>query len=648
MKRIGLLALSLFFVIGAVHAEDGVLKTSPLAVAFGSQPDFRSLHMSPDGTKLVLVQYHPKGYDFARTLDLKTMKSVMVYAATDQFDIDWCRWANNTRVLCGLSAMTSYQGTYFQVTRLIGVDWNGKNLILLEPEQLKNKSHFGAIQTSSNFSQNQTTIVDLKPDDPDHVQILVSSMGESGVADMDINTAKLSNISRRQRFAYRWITDGHGHPRLRNYIDRAYRRWYVADAHGWNWDVLHEVKADNYNDAFEPYGFGDNPDELLYFDDYNGRRALFAMDLAHDRKSRLVYANDHVDVMGLQTIGKYNRVVAAYYVEDKLQRYFFDKDIKNIYETLMAAFPGKNINIVDEDWNRRYYIVFISSDTQPGTYYRFDSKLRKLGLIGHISSKLKNYQLAPMQAVHYPARDHTPIPAFLTLPASGKKTGLPAVILPHGGPSSRDIWGFDILAQFFAAHGYAVLQSNYRGSDGYGTAWLGDGAFRGWKQAISDITDGTHYLIDQGIADPDRVCVVGWGYGGYAALMSGIQNPTLYKCIVSIAGVSDPQTLGYYSLRFVGGRTGQAFIGREKEIVKDGSPVKRAGEIQVPVLLAHAREDANVPYKQSEEMYEALKKDDKSVEFIHYEKAAHDIRPPRYRIDLFTRVADFLSKYTAR
>ena len=648
MKRIGLLIVGLIFLVPAIHAEDGTLKTSPLAVAFGSQPDFRSLHMSPDGSKLVVVQYHPKGYDFARTLDLKTMKSVMIYAATDQFDISKCNWANNKRILCSLVAMAPYMGSYIGVTRLISVDWDGKNLILLQPEELKNKSSFGKIKTTSNFSQNQTQIVDMKPDDPGHVQIVVFGMGESGVADMDINTAKLSNLSRRQRFAYQWVTDGHGNPRLRNYMSQDAHRWYVTDAKGWNWDVLHETKADDYSDTFQPYGFADNPDELLYFDEYNGRRALFAMDLAHDRKSHLVYANDHVDVLGLQTIGKYDRVVAAYYVDDKLRRYFFDKDIKKIYQDLEVAFPGKNINIVDEDWNRRYYIVFIGSDTEPGMYYRFDTQQRKLLPIGHISSKLKGHKLSPMQAITYPAKDNTPIPAYLTLPASGKKTGLPAVILPHGGPSSRDVWGFDILAQFFAANGYAVLQSNYRGSDGYGTTWLGDGAFHGWKTAISDISDGTHYLIDQGIADPNRICVVGWSYGGYAALMSGIENPRLYKCIVSIAGVSDPRTLGFSMLRFVGGRMASSFIGKEDEVVKDGSPQERAGEIQVPVLLAHAEQDINVPYKQSEKMYDALKEHNKSVEFIHYEKAAHDIKPPRYRIDLFTRVADFLNKYTKK
>ena len=559
----------------------------------------------------------------------------MIFAAKSDYEIRWCRWANDKRVLCGLSWMTPFKGSYIPVTRLMGVDADGKNLKLLQPKELKNE-----------FSQKQDIVTDWEANDPKHVQVVVFKTGESAVADLDIYSARLSHISRYHRFSYDWISDGHGHPRLRNFVNHSYRRWYVSDAKGWNWDILHEVKLDDTTDRFAPYGFADNPDELLYFDNYNGRRALFAMDLANNRKTRLVYANDHVDVLGLQGLGKYDRVVAAYYVDDKLRRYFFDKDIKKIYEMIASAFPDKNINIVDENWNRRFYIIFISSDTDPGIYYRFDSKERKLARIGAISTNLDKYKLSPMKEISYPARDKTPIPAFLTLPAGNKKTGLPAVILPHGGPSSRDIWGFDILVQFLAANGYAVLQSNYRGSEGYGEAWMGAGAFHNWKTAISDVTDGAHYLIDQGIANPDKICIVGWSYGGYAALMSGIENPSLYKCIVSIAGVTDPRTLGYSMLKFVGGRTAQEFIGTDSEVVKEGSPMERAGDIQVPVLLAHAKQDINVPFKQSEKFYETLKKDNKSVVFIHYEKAAHDIRPEKYRIDLFTRMAEFLKVNT--
>jgi len=636
MKRFGIFVVFFCSLISTVFAEDGVMKTSPSGVAFGSQPDFRSLRLSPDGSKLVVIQYHPDGFDFVRTVDLKTMALKMVYSAgKDEIDIPWCHWATNIRVLCGIRWMTSMNGTYFPVTRLVGVDADGQNLTLLQPKQLKKE-----------FSTNQDTVIDWEADNPGHVQVMVFKTFESAVADLDIYTARLSNTSRYQRNAYNWITDGHGNPRLRNYIDQSNHRWYVTDAKGWKWDVLHEVNAEDFSDTFTPYGFADNPDELLYFDDYNGRMALFTMDLAHGRKTRLVYANDHVDVQGLQTLGKYDRVVAATYIEDKQQQYFFDKDVKKIYELVTTAFHDKNINIVDEDWNRRYYLVFVNSDTDPGTYYRFDSKELKLDRIGAISSKLVKFSLAPMKSITYPAADKTPIPAFLTLPNRSKLTGLPAVILPHGGPSSRDVWGFDLLVQFLVANGYAVLQSNYRGSEGYGKNWLAEGAFHNWKTAISDVTAGAHYLIDQGIADPGRLCIVGWSYGGYAALMSAIENPALYRCIVSIAGVTDPRTLGYNELRFVGGRMAREFIGTDSEVVKEGSPLERANEIKIPVLLAQGEEDGNVPFKQGEMMYDALKEHNNSVEFIQYQHAAHDIKPERYRIDLFTRLEEFLKANT--
>lgn len=635
MKRCVIFVVCLCALIPAVYADDGVLKTSPLGVAFGSQPDFRSLRISPDGNKLVIIQYHPDGYDYVRAVDLTTKKLKLLYTGEDDLDVSWCRWASDNRVLCGLSWMISVRGTHIPVTRLLGVDADGGNLKLLQPKRLKDE-----------FSQIQATIIDWEPDDPDHVQVLVSKLGESGVGDLNVHNGRVATKARSRQYAYGWIADGHGHLRLYNYIDRTYRRWYVSDNKGRNWDILHEAKVSDYTDDFTPYGFTDNPDELLYFDDHNGRKALFAMDLAHNQATRLVYANDRVDVLGLQSIGKYDRVVAAYYADDKLRRYFFDKDIQKIYEMIAADLPDKSLNILDEDWNRRFYIVFINSDTDPGTYYRFDSKERILDRIGAISSKLKQFELSHMKEINYPAADKTPIPAFLTLPSGPKQTGLPAIILPHGGPSSRDVWGFDILVQFLVANGYAVLQSNYRGSDGYGSAWLGAGAFQNWKTAISDVTDGAHYLINQGIADPDRICIVGWSYGGYAALMSTIQNPSLYRCIASIAGVTDPRTLGYNMLRFAGGRAAQEFIGKGSEVIEESSPLERAVEIQVPVLLAHAEHDGNVPFKQGEQLYDALKEHNKTVEFIQYEKAAHDIRPERYRIDLFTRLAEFLNTNT--
>jgi dipeptidyl aminopeptidase/acylaminoacyl peptidase len=165
---------------------------------------------------------------------------------------------------------------------------------------------------------------------------------------------------------------------------------------------------------------------------------------------------------------------------------------------------------------------------------------------------------------------------------------------------------------------------------------------------MADIAAGTGYLIAEGIADPERMCMVGWSYGGYAALMSVIEDPERYRCVVSIAGVTDPKQLGFNSLSFVGGRAAQEFIGDEDEVLKQGSPIKRADEIKVPVLLVHGVEDANVPLAQSVTLAKALEHAGRDVELIEYDEAQHSITQERYRTDLLARLGKFLDENTQR
>ena len=253
-----------------------------------------------------------------------------------------------------------------------------------------------------------------------------------------------------------------------------------------------------------------------------------------------------------------------------------------------------------------------------------------------------------MRPISYAADDGVQIPAYLTVPVDRGKGPFPAIVLPHGGPSARDYWDYDYLVQYLVASGYAVLQSNYRGSEGYGRAWRGDGGFRAWRRAIGDITAGAEYLVREGIADPKRVCAVGWSYGGYAALMSVIEQPTRYRCVVSIAGVTNPASLSAREMNFIGGAGAAEFIGdKDPEVRDQGSPTARSAEIKVPVLLVHAREDLNVPFRQSEDFAKTLRGANKDVKFVEYDHADHGIRPERYRVDLLTQLGDFLQQHLA-
>ncbi len=255
---------------------------------------------------------------------------------------------------------------------------------------------------------------------------------------------------------------------------------------------------------------------------------------------------------------------------------------------------------------------------------------------------LESRSLSPMKSIRYPARDGAEIPGYLTLPENATQGALPAVILPHGGPESRDYWGFHWIVQFLAAKGYAVLQSNYRGSGGYGSDWAGEGGFRAWRTAINDLADGAQYLVEQGVVDPARICVVGWGYGGYAALMSGVEEPARYRCLVSIAGVTDPETLIEDFRYFMNQCALQKFISRADEVTKHGSPLKRVSEIRAPVLLFHGDDDVNVRVHHSQKMASALRGAKKSVGYIEYEDVEHSILRNAYSVDMLDRIGSFL------
>jgi dipeptidyl aminopeptidase/acylaminoacyl peptidase len=312
---------------------------------------------------------------------------------------------------------------------------------------------------------------------------------------------------------------------------------------------------------------------------------------------------------------------------------------------LITYFEGKHVGVIDESWDRRFYIVHVASDRDPGAFYRFDTQQKQLLRISAQFPPLESRSLAEMKAIRYPARDGPEIPGYLTLPVASGNGPLPAVILPHGGPESRDYWEFDWIVQFLAAKGYAVLQSNYRGSGGYGSDWAGEGGFRAWRTAINDLTDGARYLVDQGIADPARICVVGWSYGGYASLMSGVEEPDRYRCLVSIAGVSDPAKLIEDSRHFVNRKYVAKFVSRDEEVIKRGSPLKRAAEIRAPVLLFHGDQDLNVSIEHSQKMAKALKRAKKSVQYIEYEGVEHSIRRNGYRVDMLDTIGAFLDAH---
>ncbi|MFL6760327.1 alpha/beta hydrolase family protein [Sphingomonas sp.] len=201
--------------------------------------------------------------------------------------------------------------------------------------------------------------------------------------------------------------------------------------------------------------------------------------------------------------------------------------------------------------------------------------------------------------------------------------------------------GFDWLAQFLAARGYAVIQPNYRGSAGYGDEWKGENAFKEWRKAIGDVSASARYLVSQGIADPARLAIVGWSYGGYAALQSAAVDPGLYKAAVAIAPVTDLSLLKSEALNLSSYSLVNQFVGSGPHVV-EGSPLRRATEIKVPVLLFHGDMDRNVAIEQSEKMAAALRGAGDKVELVRFKGLDHQLDDSDARVSMLTKMGEFL------
>ena len=256
--------------------------------------------------------------------------------------------------------------------------------------------------------------------------------------------------------------------------------------------------------------------------------------------------------------------------------------------------------------------------------------------------QLEHVTGANVRAVTYPAADGTQVPAYLTLPPGSSGRGLPAVILPHGGPSARDSWNFDWLAQYLAHQGYAVLQANYRGSSGYGDKWLQQNGFRSWRTSIGDITAGARWLAAQGIADPGRTAILGWSYGGYAALQAAATEPGLFKAVVAIAPVTDLQQAKDDFRNYTSASNVADYIGTGPHVA-EGSPLRHADAITAPVLLFHGDRDLNVNVIHSRRMDEALRGAGKRSELTVFPGLEHDLADSEVRTRMLTRIGSFLS-----
>ncbi|MEP7130625.1 MAG: S9 family peptidase [Sphingomicrobium sp.] len=622
------------------------------AAAFGARERVVAAQLSPEGSSVIYLT-PAKGPSTAAVIsNLETGKS-QVFVSSDGApqSLRWCDYSSNNRVVCRFTATIDQTGVLTGYSRLIAMDSDGANAKLLGQADRYTDAAIRQFDASILDWRNAAdgSVLMEREYVPEAGKIgtnIVDKREGLGVDLVDTRTLRTTPVELPNPRASDYLTDGRGHVRIMAVEEESHgmltgrTKYYYRKAGSRDWKDLVDYQKDQY----EPLGIDADLDSLYALKKRDGRYALYRIKLDGSLAETLIADNPRVDIDDIVRVGDGLKVIGYTYEADKPEVVYFDPEFRALAASLSRALPNLPIvEFVDATADGNKLLIFAGSDRDPGRYYVFDRTKKTLNEAMLARPELEHYTLADSKPVMIPAADGMQIPAYLTLPPGRNPKSLPAVVLPHGGPSSRDSWGFDTLSQFLAARGYAVIQPEYRGSAGFGEKWQNDNGFRNWRTAMSDIASSARWLSSQGIADFNRIAIFGWSYGGYAALQEAETDPVLYKAVIAVAPVTDLQMLKDDARDYTNHEVVEKFVG-SGAYVTEGSPLRNAAAIRVPVLLAHGDMDTNVAFRHSQKMYEALQSAGKQVEFLSFKGLDHQLQDSGALTQVFTKMGELLDR----
>lgn len=613
--------------------EVGSRPTSADIARFGHAPHFAHIRISPDGMRLSYVEQEAgRSVLLIRSVESdRTRRTLAVESRREQ--IRWCDWANRNFVLCGTAVPVRRPQGVAQKTRLYAIH-----------------AQTGAIRELNRRLEDpiRDRVIGMKRQDSDVVLLQHDPLGHGypGVYELNVATGELRRLVRPQPPIRRWMTNHAGALALGIGFEESTATLHVRrSSESDEWRVVREQSLSD-PEAIGPLAVG-AANVVYALKHHEGRAALFRFDpTGSERLPELIHADRVYDVTGPVILDpKDGAPLSVQYVRElELQRPLDEGEAERL-QWLQARLPDLATLIIDRSEDGRRLLVRAESDADPPSFYVFDDEQRTLKLIGHAFPEIEASTLASMRSTHYPARDGQRIPAYLTLPTDGEARRLPVIVLPHGGPETRTWKRFDPLVQLLAAKGYTVFQMNFRGSFGYGAGFALAGAGQ-WGGVIhNDITDGTRWLIERGIADPTRICIVGASFGGYAALLGAARESEWYACAASFAGVSDLLALSQQTSGLFDADVWKQRLGGSSQALWQMSPLGRVHTVETPVLLMHGRLDVVVPSSQSRRFARELREAGKEHRFLSRTDCDHDMTIESCRIAFFENLADFLDEH---
>jgi dipeptidyl aminopeptidase/acylaminoacyl peptidase len=496
----------------------------------------------------------------------------------------------------------------------------------------------------------QVRVVDDLHDHPDEIIVALNQRNRE-IFDaylLNVKTGELACIAENPGNIDHWVTDHEGNIRAATTTDGVNASLLFRDSPGAAWKT---VLTTTFRESFSPQFFTfDN--RRLYGVSNLGRdkSAAIELDLSTGREVQLLAENSQVDISALSYSRKRKVLTLATYTDWKTQRIFFDQPTQALYQELERRLSGYEVVVTSLNDDETVFVVRTFSDRSLGAFYLYDSPSGELTKLADRAPWLPEDQLSEMKPIEYQARDGLTIRGYLTLPQGREPKDLPVVVNPHGGPWHRDTWTFIPEVQFLANRGFAVLQMNFRGSTGYGRKFW-EAGFKEWGGKMQDdITDGVHWLIRHGIADPERVAIYGASYGGYAVLEGLVKTPNLYAAGVDYVGVSNlftffktipPYWTPYLEMMY-------EMVGhpeKDKDWFLEHSPALDADKIVKPLLVAQGAKDPRVNINESNQIVEALRKRGVEVVYIVKENEGHGFQNEENRFDFYEAMEKFLNTH---
>lgn len=646
------------FLAGLVLASCCVHAADPVPLAdIARHMQFKDAKISPDGRHLAATAI-VNGNVVLSMIDIEKNTALTVQPRNgDEVFQFW--WVSNERIVYSVAEHDGGLEQPVPTGELFAtnVDGTGRD-ILFGYRAGANVAGSSASHIEKKQNENASAwMLDALPDDAEHALIVVQpwsrtpgEMFKSEVRRIDLDSGKTRTIATAPMTEAAFITDHKGMVRFAagNDIDQK-QKVYYRESDGKDWELISDESGGG--NVVWPLMFNRAGDGVYFTCGGAHNHGGVCLWDVNKREFKTLWSGVDVGPSGFEETFDRQDLFAIRSMPGRTAVSLLDKHVPEagILVELMQQFAGEDVHFGNASRDGKKAIVIVESDRDPGSFYLYDATAKKLKLLLARAPWVKPDALADMQPFAIKARDGTPLRGYLTRPFGKEETkNLPLVVYVHGGPHGIfDQWEYEPMVQALASRGYAVMQVNFRGSGGSGLAFEKAG-YREWGGKMQDdVTDATRWAIEQGAADPKRICIFGGSYGGYAALQGAVREPDLYQCAIGYAGVYDLRLMksrGDIPQSFKGEGYLDMVLGKDDALLAQRSPVNQVERIKADVMLIVGGQDKRVPPVQGENMRNALLKRGKKVEWLYQRTEAHGFYDEANIEDMYTKVLAFLDR----